>query len=905
MGNSVDIIIRAVEKGVQATFSKLGASLKALPGQIKTGKVAMDAFNATMGKTNQVAGTMRNSIGGLLTVLGGGAAFGAATKSAFAFNQTIEQSQIGIAALVRTFSEADMSESFSMATDIQKRLQLAGLKTTATYQELLRALQEGVGPALRENFDPKQIVSFTTSMTQAAAAISLPMDQLGQELRAILDGTIDRNARIAKALSIDNEDIVKWKAAGTLFEELDKKLKAFNEAGEQMAATFSGRWSNVKDAIQMALGQGTEKTFAATTAALKRLQDAIVTIDEEAGTFTFSPKLVAALDVIDKKVSAFINSITGDQMANALVSVVNVAAAVVDVFGQFSGAIVAVLNALGPFGPMLVKLIAYLTIFSAGWKALSFAISAPIAVIRALGAAFTVITGGTFLAWLATARAAMSNTAIAAGGLKGAIGALAGVFLAWEVGWNVGEWLNQFDIVQKAGIAMAGGLTAAWLRAKQAWFWLFGTDADMARVEQEMKNAEDIYADMFASVGQGADKAVKSHQKVGEAAVQAANRSGKAVAQATDEMKKKYEEYAKRVQQLQDEIAGKQQSLNEKLRAMGREGMSDLGAWRDQKTEADEYFKVAQQALEAARAATAAGNEELARQKFEESKAAAERAQTAYDGLSNTVEQNDRVVIGLAEGLKTRMDGVKAAGQLGITAMQELKQATSEAAQKLNESTGGQLGKDLPEVAKVFGELTEKAADLGKKSGDFGKSWSDAWTVMLAKGDASIGELENRLTELTKDRNITIHVREVVEKFTGGLARLASGGFPRLSGKLPGSDGPDGIRALLAPGEFIMRSAAVRKYGAALFHALNSMRFDLGSLIGGRISGAISKITVPHMEPVRMFSGGMAGAAVAGASNTYHDSVTVNYYGSGGEKSVREIAREVMREVQKIHRGRS
>ncbi|MFA6135485.1 MAG: hypothetical protein WC869_15845 [Phycisphaerae bacterium] len=881
-GNQVDIIIRAVEKGVSATFSKLGSGLKTVSANLTKGQMAMASYNKTMDTANRTAGSLRQSVTGLMAVLGGGALFGSAVKSAFSFNQTIEQSKIGIAALVRTFSEADMGESFSQAVEIQKRLQIAGLETTATYEQLLRALQEGVGPALRNGFDPKQIVAFTSAMAQAGAAISLPMDQLGQELRAIMDGTIDRNARIAKALSIDNADIKSWKEAGTLFQELEKRLKAFTSAGDQMAATFGGEWSNFKDAVQMALGANTQKTFAATTAAIHKMRDAIVTIDKGSGTFTFSPRIVAAIDAIDKRLATFLKSFSSDQLAEAMTTVVNVAAAAIDVLVTFSGAVIKVFDALGPLGPVLVQVAGYLTIMATGWKVLSFAVISPLAGILK------------FSGVLLSLRAGMAAVQLGAVGLTGVFGMLY-MAIDYDIKAIVNLISNYREMQQlQKEIAALQVENAAALAAQAKQYGEISAATGVTVTSMQ---------ELDAAVAAGK---IRWDETVG-GWVAGNKKMSAAVAAVTDDMKKRYEDYAKRVLQLQDEIAGKQQSLADKLRAMGRDGMSELSAWRDQKAEADAFYQSAQQALEAARAASAAGNEGLAQQKFAESQAAAEKAQAAYEGMANTVTEGDKEVVSLADGLKTRMDGVKAAGELGVTAMSELKDATAAAARKLDESTGGELGKELPEVAKAFGEITVKAQDLEQQSTIMTDAWRNTWTNMATQGNETIADLESRITELTRDRNITVYVNEVVQKHLGGMVqRLASGGFPRLAGKLPGSDGPDGIRALLAPGEFIMRSAAVRKYGAALFHALNSMRLDVGSLIGSSLSGALGRITVPSMEPVRLFDGGLAGAGMSGTSNTYNLSLTIPGQPDAPQQAnARALARMVLGEFEKMHRGRS
>ncbi|GEM_PF-6667878 len=103
---------------------------------------------------------------------------------------------------------------------------------------------------------------------------------------------------------------------------------------------------------------------------------------------------------------------------------------------------------------------------------------------------------------LAIIRTEISLTTIKAAGLKGVLGGLGAVAAAGAAGWEIGTWLNKVEIVQKAGIAMAGGLEKAWLRVKLAWAWTTG--GDTAEVKRQMEQVDRIYGEMFAEVGRAA-----------------------------------------------------------------------------------------------------------------------------------------------------------------------------------------------------------------------------------------------------------------------------------------------------------------------------------------------------------------------------------------------------------------
>lgn len=96
----------------------------------------------------------------------------------------------------------------------------------------------------------------------------------------------------------------------------------------------------------------------------------------------------------------------------------------------------------------------------------------------------------------------------------------------------------------------------------------------------------------------------------------------------------------------------------------------------------------------------------------------------------------------------------------------------------------------------------------------------------------------------------------------GSLARAGGG-------RVPGSGFGDSVRALLTPGEFVHRVAAVRHYGLDFMHRLNNLqipRFDLGGLVGSLRSS---------FAPAGHFAGGGPVEAIAGSSRS-HFTISLN-----------------------------
>lgn len=238
-----------------------------------------------------------------------------AVATGIKFNAQMETSRLGIASLVSSFSEirdaqgklvtgaTGWAASLRVAEDVQKQLRTAALQTTAEYSDLLQALQVGMGPALAAGFNTSQVVKFTQTVAQSAAAIGIPMQQLGQEIRALFSGDIGPDSRLANLLFSDvprtkiKEFVEELKSSGKFFDEMQKRMGAFALAGAEAANTFNGALSNLKDAITQSLGEATQSATSGLTQEIKALTAEIVTFDS-AGNAIFNEDFTAGVNAL-------------------------------------------------------------------------------------------------------------------------------------------------------------------------------------------------------------------------------------------------------------------------------------------------------------------------------------------------------------------------------------------------------------------------------------------------------------------------------------------------------------------------------------------------------------------------------------------------------------------------------
>lgn len=353
------------------------------------------------------------------------------------------------------------------------------------------------------------------------------------------------------------------------------------------------------------------------------------------------------------------------------------------------------------------------------------------------------------------------------------------------------------------------------------------------------------------------------------------NKTAKLSEEQLKTLRKQYQDLVNEAQRLGNELSGRQRSLAAELREMGRSGMSESNAWRDQKKEAEEYMAAARKAAEEGKKAMASGDTITGKAKFEEAVRLADDAKQAYKALNVEVKEGDQVVLAKADALKTAMTGVKSAGELGIGILKQQQEA----------------------VGKVMDEMTKKAgaADLTKGMGEAEKKWLESWQRMRSAGTEAVEvvnqtiwkqqkeikvveaawasaakstrglwielaeDLQKKLDAATKARTVTVYTNVIEKKSTGGLAgaaRLA------LGGKLAGYGGGDRIPALLEAGEYVIRKEAVARFGAGIFDSLNRLRLpDLSSLLPATQRTAVASA---NLAPVHIHFGGETVKTLAG-----------------------------------------
>ena len=536
------------------------------------------------------------------------------------------------------------------------------------------------------------------------------------------------------------------------------------------------------------------------------------------------------------------------------------------------------------------------------WAIGLFLVTKPLGMLmglmRGLQAAAVVMTGTTLLGWLGRLRGVMIGVnAVMYANPMVAVGAAA-IYLGLQLK-NLID--NYYELKQLN--AEIEAQTRANASANKELATKFKEISDATGVTiTSMEELDRAVKDGALRFDDTSGQWVKGYGDISNAADASANKQKSVTREALDVMKQAYTSYANTVKRLQDDIAGRERSLAEQLRAMTRSGMGDYSAWKDRKAEAEEFAKSAREAEKAAQAAFDAGDTAAGESKYKEAVQYYDKAKNAAAELNTEVREGDTVIQTQAASLRVAKDLVEKYGQAGIDVQGKYTEAIKKTATALDEQSGGALSKELPEIAKQFGELTERTDDLAKKSAEFNDKWNDAWNDFLKDGGDAIYDLDTKLSQLTKDRHIKVYVREVVQKATGGLVGVpgfATGGSPaaawqkfkRLSNPhiTRGSGVRDDVPAMLKKFEFVQPSESVKYYGLEFMEMIRRRLLPkpMGFAAGGSPSGPVS------------LSGGGSGAASLIINNpSFHFS---SASGGPSQQSARDQAKLFLQEVKKMY----
>ncbi len=282
--------VNALNKKTSGTLvNDLGKVEKGFLGIASSGRLArIAAFNPLSAAGNVLAGVFHRLVfqinfllASLALFLASAPAlgFGLLVKEGLQFNSVMEQTRIGLAALIQSTNELFSKDrpntplqgldAFKAASAIAEtaalRLRIKIIPLKATSEELLPIFNQIVVAGAAAGFSLTQTEDTFISLASAAQILNIPIERLGTEIRLFLGGVTRETSRLGPALfgtaAAAREFVKEHKAAGDLFPALQQKLVAYNLALTKSESSFATLAENSKEVFQVLSGLATTGLF--------------------------------------------------------------------------------------------------------------------------------------------------------------------------------------------------------------------------------------------------------------------------------------------------------------------------------------------------------------------------------------------------------------------------------------------------------------------------------------------------------------------------------------------------------------------------------------------------------------------------------------------------------------------
>lgn len=266
---------RALERSGFAARALAGATSAAASEQGRAAAATTRTTNVVKQQNTQwsrLVGTIRGVVTGLVVYRGLTRGLDLLTgqiAQAVKFGSELEVAENAISGLILGSSQlvdennklVQGAERFTAGVSLARK-ELEGLRkqalgTSATFQQLVTNYQLNVAQGLGAGLSLDEFRDIALQFSQAGTLLGVPQNQLAEEIRSVLQGTIrSRDTRIAVALGISNDDIRRVKETGELVDFLEDKFEGIREASEALRGTLPVIFSDLQDALEFAGREG-------------------------------------------------------------------------------------------------------------------------------------------------------------------------------------------------------------------------------------------------------------------------------------------------------------------------------------------------------------------------------------------------------------------------------------------------------------------------------------------------------------------------------------------------------------------------------------------------------------------------------------------------------------------------
>jgi len=254
------------------------------------------AASSNVDKFAKGASSSFSRLSASLGVLGGGFTLGAIVKQGFSFNQTMQDGEVAISNVLKTFKGLNDEAARSEAAKVVQLIAEAEPRAAGGLKELTQAFIATAAAAASAGISAEQNVDLVARFANALSNSGMPLEQLNQELRSVLTNNVTSDSFVGMLLQgkgLDSGRITQLTQEGKLYGEIVKQLGAMGEAGDTAAVAFS----TLNSALSKAAGALTADMFSDSVSGAKSLS---VAVDENIQSFQYLGKALG--DVIDLSV---------------------------------------------------------------------------------------------------------------------------------------------------------------------------------------------------------------------------------------------------------------------------------------------------------------------------------------------------------------------------------------------------------------------------------------------------------------------------------------------------------------------------------------------------------------------------------------------------------------------------
>lgn len=178
------------------------------------------------------------------------------------------------------------SQAMAASVNLMNQALYRAQQSAFSYQEVVQALQGVLPLVLGKGMNAQQALDITTGVAGVAKLTGLNQNQILQETRDLMQGTITaRTSQVANALGISNEDLAQYKAnSDELFKFLMDKFKNYSEVLSEYANTVPGSIEQLQETIGIAGQLIIDKFGGEIVSVVKTLTNLLVEFADANGT---------------------------------------------------------------------------------------------------------------------------------------------------------------------------------------------------------------------------------------------------------------------------------------------------------------------------------------------------------------------------------------------------------------------------------------------------------------------------------------------------------------------------------------------------------------------------------------------------------------------------------------------